>query len=542
MKRIAIKLTLALGLLGASSAMAALRDPVRLDSGLVSGGSVADDPSLTAFRSLPYAAAPVGDLRWRPPAPVKPWAGVRAADRPGPSCPSAQLAANADTTKHSEDCLTVDVVTGASSAGERRPVMVWIHGGARGMGGSPSATVNGAELAKKGVVVVTTSYRGGPFGLLAIPWLTQESGKNASGNYGLMDNIAALKWIQRNIAAFGGDPNNVTIFGESFGAATCHFISMSPLSKGLFHRMITESHSLYPRDPTMMEVAAKYKPLKDAEADGLKFVEITGAKSLAELRALPMEKLVDAFNKSGKPEDFIWSYVIDGYVLPRNFSDTYAAQAQMDIPVLTGENRDENRAAADTAFDLVAAGKAKKPNPATTIGFRGLDGYRAYAQKRFGAMADEFLKHYPATNDREAFFSANNSIRDNQRISPWMWATVFTAKRDKPVYLYFFTHAPPGPNREMVGVFHSAEIPYAFNKAGAAWTDDDRRIADMMSTYWVNFARTGNPNGPGLPNWPAFDGRTEQTMELGDHFGPIPLAETDKLDFWRRFYATQPAR
>jgi len=271
-------------------------------------------------------------------------------------------------------------------------------------------------------------------------------------------------------------------------------------------------------------------------------VDITGAKSLAELRAVSTEKLIEAFNKSGKPEDFLWSYVVDGYVLPRNFSDTYAAQAQMDIPVLTGENRDENRAAADTAFDLVAAGKAKKPNPATTIGFRGLDGYRAYAQKRFGAMADEFLKLYPAANDREAFFSANNSIRDNQRISPWMWATAFTAKRDKPVYLYFFTHAPPGPNREMVGVFHSAEIPYVFNKAGAAWTDDDRRIADMMSTYWVNFARTGNPNGAGLPNWAAFDGKTEQTMELGDHFGPIPLADKAKLDFWRRFYATQPAR
>jgi para-nitrobenzyl esterase len=542
MKRIAIELTLVLGLLGTPYAMAALKAPVQLDSGLVSGGS-AGDPSLTAFWSLPYAAPPVGELRWRPPAPVKPWAGVRSADRPGNQCPSAQQnGARPDGVTRSEDCLNVDVVTGAASASERRPVMVWFHGGTRGLGGGVPSTINGAGLAKKGAVVVTVNYRGGPFGLLAIPELSKESGKNASGNYGLMDDVAALKWIQRNIAAFGGDPGNVTIFGESFGAATCHFISMSPLSKGLFHRMITESHSLYPRDPTMMEVAAKYKPLKDAEVDGTRFVQISGAKSLAELRALPTEKLIDAFNKSGKPEDFLWSYVVDGYVLPRNFSGTYAAQAQADIPVLTGENRDENRASADTAFDLVAAGNAKQPNPATTIGFRGLDGYREYAQMRFGAMADEFLKLYPATSDREAFHSANASIRDNQRISPWMWATVFTAKRDKPVYLYFFTHAPPGPNREMVGVFHSAEIPYAFNKAGALWTDEDRRIADMMSSYWVNFARTGNPNGPGLPNWAAFDGKTEQTMELGEHFQPIPLADIVKIDFWRRFYATQPAR
>jgi para-nitrobenzyl esterase len=357
-----------------------------------------------------------------------------------------------------------------------------------------------------------------------------------------MDDIAALKWIQRNIAAFGGDPRNVTIMGQSFGAATCHFISMSPLAKGLFQRMITESHSLYPHDPLLMEVAAKYKVLKDAEADGARFMQIAGAKSLAELRALSTEKLVEAFNQSGKPEDFLWSYVVDGYVLPRNFAATYAASAQADVPVLTGENRDENRATADTAFDLVAAGQAQRPDRATAIGFRGLDGYRVYAQQRFGAMADEFLKFYPATSDREAFYSANASIRDNQRVSPWMWATVFTRNRTKPVYLYYFTHAPPGPNREMVGVFHGAEIPYAFNRSGTAWTDEDRRIAETMSSYWINFARTGNPNGPGLPNWMAFDGKTEQVMELGDHFRPIPLVDKDRFDFWRRFYATQPAR
>ncbi len=541
MKRLATELTLVLGMLGTPFAMAALPNPVRLDSGLVAG-TTTDDPSISAFRALPYAAPPVGNLRWRPPAPVKPWQGVRAADKPGPLCPSPQGATKADEGLHSEDCLTLSVVTGAANASERRPVMVWVHGGARGMGGgSPSPDVNGAQLAKKGVVVVTLQYRGGPFSLLSLPELSKESGHNASGNYGLMDNVAALQWIQRNIAAFGGDPNNVTIFGESFGAATCHFLSMSPLTKGLFHKMITQSHSLYPRDPTMMEVAAKHLDLKTAEADGLKFMQVAGAKSVAELRAMPWPKLVEAFNKSGKPEDFIWMYTIDGYVLPRNFSGTYAVQGQADVPVLTGENRDENRATADTAFDLVAAGKAKKPNPAMAIGFRGLDGYREYANKRFGALADEFLKLYPATTDREAFFSANASIRDNQRISPWMWASMFTAKRNKPVYLYFFTHAPPGPNREMQGVFHAAEIPYVFNKAGAAWTDEDRRVGDTMSTYWVNFARTGNPNGPGLPNWAAFDGKREQVMELGGHYGPIPLADPVKLDFWRRFYATQPA-
>ena len=540
MKRMTFGLMLGLGMLGTSYAMAALNEPVRIDSGLVSGTS-AGDPSLTAFWSLPYAAAPVGNLRWRPPAPVTPWNGVRAADHPGFTCPSPQDAEHPNE-KHSEDCLNVDVVTGASSSSERRPVMVWFHGGARGMGGESPKIINGAGLAKKGVVVVTVNYRGGPFGLLAIPELSQESGHNASGNYGLMDDIAALKWIQRNIAAFGGDPQNVTIAGQSFGAATCHFLTMSPMSKGLFQKMITESHSLYPHDPVMMEVAAKYKPLKDAEADGVRFMQIAGAKNLAELRALPTQKLVEAFNKSATPYDFMWSYVVEGYMLPRDFSDTYAAKAEADVPVLTGENRDENRAAADTAFDLVAAGKAKKPDTRNSTAFLGLTAYLEYVHKRFGAMADEYLKLYPANSDRQAFESANAAIRDNQRISPWMWATVFTKKSDKPVYLYFFTHAPPGPAHDMTGVYHAAEIPYAFNNPGPAWTDEDRRIADTMSSYWVDFARTGNPNGPGLPNWPAFDGKTEQTMELGDHFGPIPLADKAKLDFWRRFYATQPAR
>ncbi|MBC2665538.1 carboxylesterase family protein [Novosphingobium flavum] len=537
----AIALAAAPGLLGATQAAAKMDQPVHLDTGLVAGAPIADSP-LTAFWGLPYAEAPTGKLRWRPPVPVKAWKGVRPADYQRPLCPDLPARNGRPEVARSEDCLNVDVVTGADSAAERRPVMVWIHGGTRGMGGSASPNINGAELARKGAVVVTINYRGGPFGLLATPELSRESGRGASGNYGLMDNVLALQWIQRNIAAFGGDPGNVTIIGESFGAATCHFLSLSPLAKGLFHRMITESHSLYPHDPLIMQVAAKYKPLKDAEADGLHFMEVAGAKSAADLRKLPWEKLVEAFEKSGAPEDFIWSYVIDGYVLPRNFSQTYEAGAHPAIPVLTGENRDENRASADTAFDLVAAGKAKRPNPAMYTGFLGVAGYRDYAAKRFGAMAEEYLGLYPGNTDREVFDSANAAIRDNQRISPWTWANLFTAKRSEPVFLYFFTHAPPGPNRGMIGAFHGSEIPYAFNRPGANWTDEDRRIADMMSTYWVNFARTGNPNSPDLPKWAAFDGKTERVMELGDHFQPIPLADNVRLDFWRRFYASQPAR
>ena len=231
--------------------------------------------------------------------------------------------------------------------------------------------------------------------------------------------------------------------------------------------------------------------------------------------------------------------MVDGYVVPRGYAATYAAQAQADVDVLMGENHDENGAAADTAFDLVAAGKAERPNNSTA--FLGLARYRDYVQKRFGAMADEYFTLYPANDDRTAFKSANAAIRDNQRISPWMWASVFTQGRSKPVYQYFFTHAPTGPNQEVTGVYHSAELRFVFNNPTPEWGTRDKRVAEMMSTYWTNFARTGNPNGPGLPNWPAWDGKVEQVMELGDRPQPIPLSDAARLDFWRRFYATQPA-
>jgi para-nitrobenzyl esterase len=227
-------------------------------------------------------------------------------------------------------------------------------------------------------------------------------------------------------------------------------------------------------------------------------------------------------------------------VLPRSYAETYAAAAQADVDELAGENADESGAAADTAFDLVAAGKAQRPN--NSIALLGRAGYLEYAHKKFGGMADEYLTLYPAADDREAFSSANAAIRDSARVSQWMWAGAFTHQRSKPVHLYFFTQAPPGPNRELTGAYHGAELGYVFANPDSAWDMHDRRIADQMSSYWANFARTGDPNGPGLPPWPAFDPKREQTMELGRQFEPIPLADMQKTDFWQRFYATQPAR
>ena len=536
MSRFAVLLTLMLGLGLPSPAAARMAGTVRVEGGLVKGAP-SREPAIMAYRGLPYAAAPVGPLRWRAPAAAKPWKDVRPAEQPGAVCPQPASDIIAGL-KIDEDCLNLDIWTGASRAGERRPVMVWFHGGERGFGAGSQPIFDGAALAKRGVIVVTVNYRGGPLGLLATPELSAESSRGASGNYALMDNIAALKWVKRNIAAFGGNPGNVTIFGQSFGAGTSHFLSLSPLAKGLFQRMINQSHALYSRDPAMFQAAMRYLPLKDAEADGQTFMRIAGARSLADLRKMPWQALVEAYRKS--KSDLLWSYTLDGYVLPRTYAETYAASAQADVDELAGENADESGAAADTAFDLVTAGKAAVPN--NSIALLGHAAYLDFVRKKFGAMADEYLLLYPATDDRGAFVSANNAIRDSARVSQWLWAGAFTQRRTKPVYLYFFTYAPPGPKRYVTGAYHGAELGYVFGNPDPAWDAQDRRLSDTMMSYWTNFAKTGNPNGAGLPTWPAFDRRKQRTMELGRLFAPIPLADKDRTDFWQRFFATQPAR
>lgn len=534
MKSLMLSLVSSLAL--SSPALAAMNGAISTADGQVVGAPAAD-PAVTIFWGLPYAAAPVGALRFRPPAPVSPWQGVRPATSPGAICPQVYKD-NIAGMKVDEDCLNLDVWTAASKDSERRPVMVWFHGGTRGAGASSDPVFNGAALAKKGVIVVVVNYRGGPLGLLATPELSGENDRHVSGNYGLMDDVAALKWVQRNIASFGGDPANVTIFGESFGAGTVNFLGLTPLAKGLFRRMITQSHALYPRDPVLLDNATRYQSLKEAEAAGEQYMKVAGAASAAELRAMPWQKLYEAFARSF--DTVSWTYNVDGYVLPHNYTDTYAAGEQADVEALTGENRDENGAAADTAFDLIAAGKGKVPR--NTIALLPFPEYLAYVHRKYGTMAGEYLSLYPASNPREAFASANVAIRDNAQISPWMWAHAFTEKHPKPAYIYMFSKAPPGPEQAITGAYHGADVRYVFNNPLPDWGPEDRRVADMMSSYWVNFATTGNPNGPGLPQWQAFDRKVEHTMELGAKFGSMPFPDKRKLDFWQRFYASQPAR
>jgi para-nitrobenzyl esterase len=537
--------TLAAPLLAQSGART---DIVRIDSGQLSG-TRGTDASVRVFKGIPYAAPPVGALRWRPPAPVKPWKGVRAADQYGLTCP--QHPRPGQQLEMSEDCLTANVWTAAKSDKERRPVYVWIYGGGFNEGTGSDAQFNGEGLAKKGVVVVTFNYRLGPLGFLATPELSKESGHGASGNYGLLDDVALLKWVQRNIAAFGGDPARVTIGGQSAGAGSVGFLSMSPLAKGLFHRSIAESQVRHPRDPELRYLNTSWRSLKQAEEAGARYVETRGGRSLAALRQVPWQKLLEGSGVADESVDTgtpakppLFRPAIDGWVVPRTYSETLAAGSQNAVFYLAGNNLDESGAVPETAFDGLRANpgtrRAGMPNTNVTLA-----GYESWARGKFGALAGEFLRLYPAATDMGASRASNIAVRDNSRISTWLWAKEWTRTVKQPVYTYFWTHALAGPSVKTRGAFHGSELMYMFDSLHAndlPWTDEDRKVADMMSSYWANYIKTGDPNGAGLSVWPAFDPARPQVMEVGDGFGPIAIASSaERLDFWQRYFATQDA-
>ena len=521
--------------------VAAERTPVRVESGMLVG-IPGRDPSITAYKGVPYAAAPVGDLRFRAPQPPVAWQGVRKADQFGSTCPQLGPRDNM-----SEDCLTANIWTGATPASNHRPVFVWIYGGGFSMGSGADPTFDGEALAKKGLVVVTFNYRLAALGFLATPELSKESGHNASGDYGLLDDIAMLKWVQKNIAAFGGDPAKVTIGGQSAGAGSCGFLAISPLAKGLFIRAIYESHARYSHDTELRFLSVSWRGLKSAEAAGTAFMEERGVHSLKELRALPWEKLLVDRNatdesvetgSNAKPPMF--RPVLDGWVLPQDYSETYAKGAQNDVAVIAGNNRDETGAVPEKTFATRRASKmAPAPgNPQVNV---TLDQFLSASKRKFGALQEPYLKLYPAANDDEAADASNASARDNSRISTFLWASDWIKHVDKPVYTYFWTHRPTG---DPAGAHHASEILFVFNNLNLKdqpWTDEDRKIADTMSSYWANFIANGDPNGPGLPAWPKFNPGSVTVMELGDDFAPMPVASEPKMEFWKRFFATQPA-
>ncbi|MBR7829263.1 carboxylesterase family protein [Actinospica sp. MGRD01-02] len=512
-------------------------------------GIPARDRSITVFRGIPYAQPPVGELRWRPPQPPERWSGVRRAHRFGPICPQAPNPeiAGVDLPMR-EDCLSLNVWTGAQHADERRPVLVWIYGGGFRVGTGANPRYDGVNLARKGLVVVTFNYRLGALGFLATEELSAESPQRASGNYGLLDQIAALEWVQRNIAGFGGDPGRVTIAGQSAGAGSVNFLAMSPLAKGLFQRAIAESHARYSRDLELRYLSTSYRTRADAESHGARYAEQRKARSLAQLRALPWQSLIDGdavdteveTGSDAKPP--LFRPVVDGYVIPQGYDQTYINGLQNDVGYLAGNNRDESGAVPENAFAAYRAASSRARRPGMPPVHVTLDSFRAAAERKFGALADEFLRLYPAATDDEAAHSSNAAVRDNARISTFLWATDWSRHAESPVFTYFWTHRSPihGPDPRRAS--HSSEIDYVFGNldpALAAWSDEDRAVSERMTGYWANYIATGDPNGPGLPHWPAFRPDRPSVMELGGDFQPVPLAAPARLEFWKRFFAAQ---
>jgi para-nitrobenzyl esterase len=487
-------------------------NPVRIDCGLVSGA--ADRNAVTTHLGIPFAAPPVGQLRWRPPQPPAHWEGVRAAEHFGASCMQNEPGSRLPWTREfmtqgaiSEDCLFVNVWTAAKSAREKRAVMVYIYGGGFSEGSGAVAVYNGAELARKGVVVVTFNYRVGPLGFLVHPELTRESEHHSSGNYGLLDQIAALEWVHRNIGAFGGDPNKVMIFGQSAGAIAVADLMRSPLAKGLFARAIAESGpGLFPEN-----ILGGGMTFEQREQQGLKYAESIGAHSLAELLALPAADFFKSAPGSKGAPPGAGGPVTDGWVLTQE-------HPMHEVPLLVG------MVAGDAAF---ASGFGPPVAPT-------LANYTADAQKTYDDRTATFLKLYPAEKDADVAAAKKASQEDRARVSIDVWCES-QVKRSGKVYTYFFDHAIPWPAHPEFGAFHSSEVPYIFETLklmDRPWQPEDFKLSEMMASYWSNFAKTGDPNGSGLPRWPIYEPDSHTTMELGEHVGPIPEAEPAKVEFF----------
>ena len=467
---------------------AAVREPITSDAGLLSGTPGAA-PGVRVFKGIPYAAPPVGELRWLPPQPAPRWAGIRKADTFGNACVQPKgvgrlnIAVDLpDSPTMSEDCLYLNVWTAARSASERLPVMFWIYGGAYSEGAGSNRNTNGEALARRGAIVVTFNYRLGPFGFYSHPELTKESEHHASGNQALMDTIAALKWVQTNIAAFGGDARNVTIFGQSAGAAIAAGLVGSPRTGGLFRRAISESGAW------MGLGMAAMRTRQQAELPtGRRGAPPPPLLPLGELRAKPAEEISRTLFGAGM--------IADGWIIPEDESLTFSQGRQQPIDVLVGSNKDEGTFAGGTTAGA----------------------WTTRVRQRWGDLADQYLNLYPAGSDEEATRSSQAAFRDELAWHMRHYASL-QAKRGNRAYWYFFTHEPPyAPAARNLGTAHAAEIPYIFNNLAeprlfpdasspelSSSSESERALADRMSSYWVNFARTGDPNGKGLAPWPAF--------------------------------------
>lgn len=485
---------------GPVQAASRLSHTLKIDGGRIAIAAPSAD-GIRVYKGLPYAAPPVGERRWREPAPVKAWRGARAVDRLAPNCLQPKIFGDIDpfTPSMSEDCLYLNVWTGAKR-GEARPVLVWIHGGAYLAGYGGERRHDGTVLARKGVVVVTLNYRLGVFGFMAHPQLSAESPHRASGNYALMDMIAALRWVRRNISKFGGDANRVTIAGESAGSDAVSRLMTSPEAHGLFQRAIGESGSAFGTMPD--------DTLAAAEAKGEAFARAMGDDGIAALRKRSSAEILA--EELAAHQNWEFDPAIDGWILPAPAGEIFAAGKQNDVPLLVGWNADEGSLFSSGVF--------------------GTQSLSEMLTARFGDKSGEAAIFYPSATPEEELRSRVSWAGDTEIRQPtWSWAMAQTKSGHAPVYLYLFNRHPPIPpdwfgeanKGKDFGAFHSGEIPYVFGHADIfpSWQpmESDFQLADLMSSAWASFAAAGDPNGEGRPVWPVYDPNgTAMRMVFGE--------------------------
>jgi para-nitrobenzyl esterase len=481
---------------------------VSIDTGKVIGVYDSADQDVRVYKGIPYATPPVGTLRWREPQPVAPWDGVRPCREFGPACPQPKSAIFTETNKGpmNEDCLYLNIWTPSKAvASASLPVMVWIHGGGNIQGSASTPFYDGGSLARKGVVLVSINYRLGPLGFFAHPLLSKESKQGVSGNYGLLDQIAALKWVQKNIRAFGGDPNRVTVFGESAGALNIHCLIASPLAKGLFHRAIAQSGHAFSRNRHLRE---NWYGQESMEKQGERLAKDLGVAEASDplkaLRALSAETIIDQTKPTlgvGGEKGNRFSFVVDGWVLPDEIKTIFLRGRHNAVPLIVGANADEG-----TLFTL-------KPS------IRTVEAYRLSVKALYGALADEVLAMYPVNDPAEIRKTLSDSLGDMGFVAGARALARGMGTVKSPAYLYHFTMKAGGKWGAVLGAHHAAEIPYVFDNLDRDRISPDlkrRALAKTMSAYWVRFAETGNPNSEGLPLWPSYGAASDEHLEFGE--------------------------
>jgi para-nitrobenzyl esterase len=509
MRSILIPVSVAVLLVPFGTAAEPLQTTVQTQSGPVRGSG----SDILAFKGIPYAAPPTGDRRWRPPAPTEPWKDVRDATQFGPRCPQiAPARARFPGGPASEDCLTLNVWAPANASSRRLPVMVWIHGGGFTAGTTTLPRLDGTNLARRGVVVVSVNYRLGALGFFAHPALSRESEHGVSGNYGLLDQIAALHWIRANIAAFGGNPENVTLFGSSAGASSQGFLMVSPLARGLFHRAITQS-GWWRAAGAKPRLRVPYYGFPAAEVQGLSM-----GRDIAALRVLSADEVLARMLNEGS-ETLGWNYVpvVDGYVVPDDPGVLMGTNKQPKIPLLTGYDADEG---------LFLGGDLP----------RTLVDYHAFVRALFPAeLVDEVLVRYPAATDAQASVAAPLLFGESRIVALTVLAAR-AASKVIDVYMYRFSRVAPSSRSVWGGAAHGSEVAYVFdNTSGDAsqFEEIDRTLSRAMADAWVQFARTGNPNTAGLPRWPVYRSPHYRLLDLGDQVTVRSNADSPQVDFFR---------